>query len=64
MIEKGARESTMSFAQFLEHTRTYNKDGKFPPDAPKEIILYEVLDQTASAKLVVAWGIDYVHLAR
>lgn len=61
---KGAEESTMSFTQFLEHTRTYNKDGKFPPNAPKEITLYEVLDQTASAKLIAAWGIDYIHLAK
>lgn len=61
---KGTEESIMSFAQFLEHTRTYNNDGKFPPDAPKDIILYEVLDQTASAKLIAAWGIDYIHLAK
>src|SRR5215470_7351045 len=64
VIEKETTESTMSFAQFIEHTKTYNKDGKFPPDAPKEIIIYEVLDHTASAKLSAAWGIDYMHLAK
>jgi len=57
-------ESTMSFPEFIEHAKTYNKDGQFPPDAPKEIIIYEVLDQTASAKLIAAWGIDYMHLAK
>src|SRR5258707_12317606 len=46
-----ATESIMSFTQFLEHTKTYNKDGQFPPDAPKGIVIYEVLDHTASAKL-------------
>lgn len=59
-----ATESIMSFAQLLEHTKTYNKDGQFPPDAPKEIVIYEILDHTASVKLVAAWGIDYMHLAK
>jgi hypothetical protein len=62
--KQGTTESTMSFPEFIEHTKTYNKDGQFPPDAPKEIIIYEVLDQTASAKLIAAWGIDYMHLAK
>ena len=44
-------ESTMSFTEFIEHTKTYNKDGQFPPDAPKEVIIYEIVDHTASAKL-------------
>ncbi len=64
-IEHGQpTESIMSFTQFLEHTKTYNKDGQFSPDAPKEIIIYEVLDHTASAKLSAAWGIDYMHLVK
>ena len=61
---QGTTESTMSFREFMEHAKTYNKDGQFPPDAPKEIIIFEVLDQTASAKLIAAWGIDYMHLAK
>ncbi|HVB60880.1 MAG TPA: nuclear transport factor 2 family protein [Ktedonobacteraceae bacterium] len=59
-----AAESIMTFAQFIEHTKTYNKDGQFPPDAPKEITIYEVLEHIASVKLVAAWGIDYMHLAK
>jgi hypothetical protein len=59
-----ATESKMTFAQFLEHTKTYNKDGQFPLDSPKEIVIYEILDHTASVKLVAAWGIDYMHLAK
>lgn len=59
-----ASESIMTFAQFIEHTKTYNEDGQFPPDAPKEIVIYEVLDHTASVKLIAAWGIDYMHLAK
>jgi hypothetical protein len=64
VTEKETTESTMSFAQFIEHTKTYNKDGHFPPDAPKEVVIYEILDHTASAKLIAAWGIDYMHLAK
>lgn len=59
-----ATESTMTFAEFVEHTKTYNKNGQFPPDAPKDITIYEVLDHTASTKLTAAWGIDYMHLAK
>jgi tellurite methyltransferase len=59
-----ATESIMTFAEFIEHTKIYNKDGQFSPDALKEITIYEVLDHTASAKLIAAWGIDYMHLAK
>ncbi len=62
--DQEATESTMSFTEFIEHAKTYNKDGQFPPDAPKEIVMYEVLDHTASVKLIAAWGIDYMHLAK
>jgi hypothetical protein len=61
---KETTESTMTFTQFIEHTKNYNKDSQFPPDSPKEITIYEVLDHTASAKLTAAWGIDYMHLAK
>ncbi|GAC1378101.1 MAG: hypothetical protein NVSMB33_01440 [Ktedonobacteraceae bacterium] len=61
---KETTESTMSFTEFIEHTKTYNKDGQFPPDASKEIIIYEVLDHTASVKLIAVWGVDYMHLAK
>ena len=35
-----------------------------PATAPKEITIYEVLDQTATAKLRAWWGIDYMLLAK
>ncbi len=37
---------------------------EFPSDAPKEIVVFDVLDQTAAAKLTADWGIDYFHLAK
>ncbi|HEX4949196.1 MAG TPA: nuclear transport factor 2 family protein [Blastocatellia bacterium] len=54
----------MTFAQLIEVAKTWNKDGKLRKDAPKEITVFEVQDQTASAKLVAEWGTDYFHLAK
>ncbi|MGH9796504.1 MAG: nuclear transport factor 2 family protein [Candidatus Acidiferrales bacterium] len=54
----------MSFERLKEVAATYNKEGRLPKDAPKEITVFEVLDQTATAKLVAEWGIDYFHLAK
>lgn len=54
-------ESIMTFAQLLDLARNYRQNNQ---DAPKEVVLFEVLDQTASVKLIAAWGIDYMHLAK
>ena len=55
---------TMTFTQLVELAKSYNKNGRVPKDAPKEVVIYEVLDQTASAKVIASWGIDYLHLAK
>ncbi len=56
--------SAMTFERLIEVAKNYNKDGKLPKNAPKEITLLDVLDQTATVKLVAEWGIDYMHLAK
>ena len=56
--------SNMTFEQLKDVARNWNKDGKLRKDAPKEITVFDVLDQTATAKLVAEWGIDYFHLAK
>ena len=43
---------------------TWNKDGRVPDDAPREVTVLDVLDKTASAKLVAHWGVDYFHLVK
>lgn len=66
-VKKGetAYSSTpMTFQQLVDLAKSYNKTGRVPKDAQKEVIIYEVLDQTASAKLTAVWGIDYMHLAK
>ena len=55
---------TMTFAQLVDLAKNYNKNGRIPKDAPKEVVVFEVLDQTASAKVTASWGIDYLHLAK
>lgn len=54
----------MTYTRLIEVAKTWNKSGKLRKDAPKDITIFEVLDQTASAKLVAEWGIDYFHLAK
>jgi len=56
--------ASMTFAQLVELSKNYNKNGRIPKDAPKEVIIYDVSDQTASAKVIASWGIDYLHLAK
>ncbi|HEX8198170.1 MAG TPA: nuclear transport factor 2 family protein [Pyrinomonadaceae bacterium] len=66
-VRKGETAYTpniMTFTQLVELAKTYNKNGRIPKDAPKEVVVYEVSDQTASAKVTASWGIDYLHLAK
>ena len=62
--ETGYAEHPMTFEELVEIVKTFNQDGHVPQDAPKNITIYEILDQTASAKLEAWWGIDYIHLAK
>jgi len=60
------RGSQMPWPGFHAYTRGVREEGRGgpPPNAPKEVRIYEVLDQTASAKVTAWWGIDYLLLAK
>lgn len=59
------RESTMSFAQLRSLSERWNAQGRVDPKtARKEVVVLDLLDKTASAKLVASWGVDYMHLAK
>lgn len=58
------QEHPLTYEQLHRAALRYNRDGRVPADAPKEITVYEVLDKTASVKLTAAWGVDYMHLAK
>jgi len=44
--------TSMTYAQMVELSKNYNKDGKMPLDAPKEVIIFDILEQIASVKLI------------
>lgn len=55
----------MPFAAMITYTNNFRKNGRSTPaSAPREVIVGEVNDQTATAKVVAWWGIDYLHLAK
>lgn len=58
-------ESTMTYDQLVRIAETWNRNGRVDPEtAVKDVIIYEILDKTASVKLIADWGIDYMHLAK
>ncbi len=55
----------MTYQQLYNLAGTWNKEGnRTSADSPKEIVIYEVNDKTALAKLTAEWGIDIFHLAK
>jgi hypothetical protein len=57
--------AAMDYAEFLkiaEEVRAGN--ALAPPGAPKEVVVLDVQERIASAKLTADWGIDYLLLAR
>jgi hypothetical protein len=63
--ETAFTSTPMSYQQLYDLAGRWNKDGKQPvAKAPKDVVVYEVLSQTASAKVTALWGIDYMHLGK
>lgn len=56
-------ESVMTFDELMKLTASWNKDGKRDTSI-KEVVVYDVQDQTASAKISAVWGTDYMQLAK
>jgi hypothetical protein len=57
--------SPMTYAQLINVAKTFNAKGQLNAEtAVKQVTILDILDQTASAKLVADWGIDYMHLAK
>lgn len=55
----------MPFAAFMTYANSVRAGrSRTPVGAPKEITIYDVQDQTASAKLTAWWGTDYLLLAK
>jgi hypothetical protein len=54
---------TMTYDQLMTLTKTWNADKKRDTTI-KRVDVFEVLDQTANAKITAMWGVDYLHLAK
>ena len=55
----------MTYEQLVELAGKWNSKGRVDAKtAPKEIEIYDVMDQTATVKLSAHWGVDYMHLAK
>ena len=55
----------MAWPEFLAYANRVKANKRFAPvNAPKEVTVFEVLDQTATAKLTAYWGVDYLLLAK
>lgn len=55
----------MTYEQLYNLAGSWNKNGdRITADSPKEIVIYEVNDKTAMAKLTAEWGIDLFHLGK
>lgn len=56
----------MSFREMIDYATAVNKRGASPDTGkfPKKIEVFDVQDQTASAKLTAWWGTDYILLAK
>ncbi len=59
------REAPMTFAQLRTLAEKWNAQGRVnAKTARKEVVVLDLLDQTASAKLTASWGTDYLHLGK
>lgn len=58
------KEATMTYAQLVQLTKRWSSSQNITESTPRKIIVLDVLDKIASAKLEAKWGIDYFHLAK
>lgn len=67
-IPRGATKyegEAMPFAEFMSYANGVKANKRQrPANEIKKVEIYEVADQTASAKLTAYWGIDYLLLAK
>lgn len=55
----------MKWEEFLSYARQVKARGRgTPASAPREVLLLDVLDQTAAVKVTAWWGTDYLLLGR
>ena len=56
---------SMSYAEAIAYANRFKAQNRTTPaSAPREITIYEVQNQTASAKVRASWGTDYLLLGK
>jgi len=60
------RGAPMTYDELKQLALRWNRDARRvdPETGVKEVVVFDVLDKTASAKIVAHWGVDYMHLAK
>ncbi|NBB73724.1 MAG: hypothetical protein GVY35_08605 [Bacteroidetes bacterium] len=60
------RGGAMTYDELKQLAQRWNRDPQRvdPETAVKEVVVFDVLDKTASAKIVAHWGVEYMHLAK
>jgi len=59
------RASAMPYDGFMRYAAGVRAGrGGPPPNAPRDIVIYDVQDQTASVKVTAWWGTDYMLLGK
>lgn len=56
-------EMPMTYDQLVTLSKNWNREGKRDTSI-KQVEVYDVLDQTAVAKVTASWGIDYMLLGK
>jgi hypothetical protein len=56
-------EMPMTYEQLVNLSKNWNREGKRDTSI-KQVEVYDVLDQTAVAKVTASWGIDYMLLGK
>jgi hypothetical protein len=54
----------MTYEQILQLAKDWNKSGWLPVNAPEKVDIFDIQDKTASAKITVYWGTEYLQLAK
>ena len=63
--EASYRPSAMPYADFMRFAAGVRAGRNRPPvNAPRDVVLFDVQDQTASVKVTAWWGTDYLLMGR
>lgn len=54
----------MSFEEMNNLGKVFNSKGKYSSTSKKEIIILDMMDKTASVKLLAEGWVDYMHLGK